>query len=238
MFQYNFYIHERCAQNQECDVTSLAILADDNPNWRPGPYVRQSAETELHFRFAVAKLLDMEVGNEELLQKGKNPFAWIVRAHLDSLATRKDTSDRFQRKKEVAQLLHKAGFSKNFARETLAFCDWILKLPKEYEDLFKLYLEELEGEMGREYVPTYERQARSEGRQEGKQETFSEVIARGLQKRLSGGSEPYIANIANLSEAERNELFDLILDTTDVEKIKAWFASHPVKKSSKKQAKN
>jgi hypothetical protein len=189
---------------------------------------------KLHFEFAVAKLLDMEVGNEELLQKGKNPFAWIVRAHLDSLATRKDTSDRFQRKKEVAQLLHEAGFSKSFVRETLVFCERILKLPREYDDPFKLHLEELEGKMGREYVPTWERQARSEGRQEN----FSEVIARGLQKRLNGGSEPYIANIANLSEAERNELFDLILDTTDVEKIKSWFANHPVKKSSKKQAKN
>jgi hypothetical protein len=193
---------------------------------------------KLHFEFAVAKLLDMEVGNQELLQKGKNPFAWIVRAHLDSLATRKNTLDRFQRKKEFAQLLHKAGFSKNFAREALAFCDWILKLPKEYDDLFKLYLGELEGEMGREYVPTYERQARSEGKQEGKQETFSQVIARGLRKRLRGGSEPYIANIANLSEAERDELFDLLLDTTDVEKIKAWFEANPAKKSSKKQAKN
>jgi hypothetical protein len=88
----------------------------------------------LHFEFAVAKLLD--------------------------------TSDRFQRKKEVAQLLHEAGFSKSFVRETLVFCERILKLPREYDDPFKLHLEELEGKMGREYVPTWERQARCLARNE------------------------------------------------------------------------
>jgi hypothetical protein len=228
------------------------VLADDNPKWRPSSYVQLTEDTKLQFEFATVKLLDMEIGNEELLQKGKNPFAWIVKAHLDSLATRKSDSNRFQRKKEIVRLLYQSGFTKEVVREVLVFFEWILHLPEEYNEPFELYLEELENNMGREFLPSWERRAmqqgrqigreegrqegreegREEGRQEGREETLSANIAKVLEKRLNGGSQPYIANIAHLSEGERDELFDLLIDTTDTEKIKAWFTAHPVKKTS------
>jgi flagellar biosynthesis/type III secretory pathway protein FliH len=247
MLQYNTRIRERFVSENRFAVTSLAVLADDNPNWRPSSYVQQTEDTKLQFEFATVKLLDMEIGNEELLQKGKNPFVWIVRAHLDSLATRKSDSHRFQRKKEIVRLLYQSGFTKDVVREVLVFFEWILHLPEEYSEPFELYLEELESNMGREFLPSWERRAmqqgRQEGRQEGREEGRQEVreeleqkivgkISRVLEKRLNGGSQPYIASISHLSEGERDELFDLLIDTTETEKIKAWFAAHPVKKTS------
>ncbi len=120
-------------------------------------------------------------------------------------------------------------------REVLIFFEWILHLPEEYSEPFELYLQELENDMGREFLPSWERRAMQQGRQEVREEFGQKVIAqisRALEKRLNGGSQPYIANIAHLSDGERDELFDLLIDTTDTEKIKAWFAAHPGKKTS------
>jgi flagellar biosynthesis/type III secretory pathway protein FliH len=138
-------------------------------------------------------------------------------------------------------------------RDLVVFFDWVLTLPKELEERFQQKLGEMEGVMGREYVPTWERKAvhegekrgreegrqegreegREEGRQEGRQEAVVSQIARALEKRLNGGSQPFVAAITHLTDGERTELFDLLLDTTDAEKIRAWFAVHPVKNSSR-----
>ena len=51
-------------------------------------------------------------------------------------------------------------------------------------------------------------------------------MQRALEKRLNGSSGNYVASLSHLSKEELDELFDLLLDTTDAEKIKAWFAAH------------
>jgi hypothetical protein len=68
---------------------------------------------------------------------------------------------------------------------------------------------------------------------EGQRNAVVSQISRALEKRLNGGSQPFVAAITLLTDGERTELFDLLLDTTDAEKIRAWFESHPVKNSSK-----
>ncbi len=201
--------------------------------------MRAGLGTELIFRYPAVKLLDKAAGCEEILQKGKNPFAWITRAHCDALATNKNEPERFLRKKEMARLLYCGGFSREVVHDIVWFFDWVLWLPEEYDSSFRLYLGELEDEMGKQYVPSWERLAAREALQKGRKEIWEEFeqkviaqISRALEKRLNGGSQPYIANIAHLSDGERDELFDLLIDTTDAEKIKAWFAAHPGKKTS------
>ncbi len=107
-------------------------------------------------------------------------------------------------------------------------------MPKNDNERFKKHFSKLEDKMLNEYVPSWERSAWNQGKQEG----FVENITRALEKRFNAGSQPYIAKIPLLTNSQRDELFDLLLDTTDVEKIKAWFEAHPVRKSSKKKAKN
>ena len=92
--------------------------------------------------------------------------------------------------------------------------------------------------MEKEYVPSWEQEASKRGEKRGRQKTYVETISWALEERLNGGSQPYMATIPLLTNSQCKELLSLLFKTTDVEKIKAGFDSHPVKKSSKKQAKN
>ena len=77
----------------ESDVVSLAVLADDNPNWRPSAYRRGLWGCSVGMTFPPAKLLDFQEREAEL-EASTNPFAKVVLAHLKTLETRDDPNDR------------------------------------------------------------------------------------------------------------------------------------------------
>jgi hypothetical protein len=74
-------------------VVSLAILADDDPDWRPGRYEDELWGWSVRMNWPVVKLLDFS-DRETELEKSKNPFATVVLAHLKALETRKDPAIR------------------------------------------------------------------------------------------------------------------------------------------------
>ena len=86
MYTYNYRIYDRYKKF----VVSLAILGDENPNWRPSQYNRQLFGCGISFRFPVIKLLDYEQRLSEL-EQSHNPFATVVIAHLQAKATASDS---------------------------------------------------------------------------------------------------------------------------------------------------
>ncbi|MFN3691116.1 MAG: hypothetical protein ACK4UU_09355, partial [Fimbriimonadales bacterium] len=82
MFVYHYHILD--AYNHP-EVISLAVLADNDPNWRPNTYEKVNLATRLVFEFTSVKLLDFD---EQALEQSPNPFALVVLAHLRSLKTR------------------------------------------------------------------------------------------------------------------------------------------------------
>ncbi len=84
MYTYNHLGRGRFKQ----PVSSLAILVDDDPDWRPTEYVEETEESSVVFRFKTVKLLDW-VGREAELDAHPEPFALIVRAHLGARHTRR-----------------------------------------------------------------------------------------------------------------------------------------------------
>jgi hypothetical protein len=74
-------------------VASLAVLADDDPNWRPSEFRQELFGCETAIRFPTTKLLDF-AANEAELEASPNPFSKVVLAHLKAVQTQADPAAR------------------------------------------------------------------------------------------------------------------------------------------------
>ncbi|MGB6976812.1 MAG: hypothetical protein WBE18_05090, partial [Gammaproteobacteria bacterium] len=93
-----FIYYYRLFDRYKKPIITLAVLADDQPSWRPQSYQTYVNNTEiLTFRFFTTKLLDYR-HQQQLLEETQNPFGIIVQAHLAALDTRKNLQDRFNYK--------------------------------------------------------------------------------------------------------------------------------------------
>jgi len=109
MYIYNYRIFDYHRK----PIISIAILADDDPKWRPNAYTRTAWQTKVQFEFATIKLLDY-LGQEVALAQNANPFATIIWAHLGALQTRQQDERRFQLKMAITRALYEHGFSKQY----------------------------------------------------------------------------------------------------------------------------
>src|SRR5947207_2860166 len=76
MYVYNYRLFDR----YDREVISLAILADDDPSWRPSAYGYARWGFRINIEFPSVKLLDY-AAREETLENDPNPFATVVLAH-------------------------------------------------------------------------------------------------------------------------------------------------------------
>ncbi len=131
MYHYNSLIFQRFHK----EVASLAILTDENENWKPSSFGYNLFGCQIQFVFPVCKLVEFRK-NWALLQSSDNPFAVVVMAHLKELETKKDDENRFQWKFKVTQPLYEKGFTEQEVFYLFRFIDVIMKLPKELEKQF------------------------------------------------------------------------------------------------------
>src|SRR5262249_51092902 len=89
MYGYNYRIFDR----YDREVISLAVLADDDPRWRPSEYSYGRWGFRAGVTFPVVKLLDY-AAQCPALEADPNPFATVVLAHLKTLETRRTPADR------------------------------------------------------------------------------------------------------------------------------------------------
>jgi hypothetical protein len=157
MFVYNYRIFDR--YNRE--VVSLAVLADDDPDWRPSRfgYGRWGCRTGIDFRSV--KLLDY-AAHEQALEADPNPFATVVLAHLKALETRRSPGDRHTWKVRLVRGLYERGLNTEDVRQFFRFIDWIMGLPPALENLFLAEIHRYEEEKHMPFVPSFERRARIE----------------------------------------------------------------------------
>jgi len=174
MYVYNYRLFEM--YNRE--VVSLAVLGDDNPDWRPGSFGYRRWGFETRIQFPVVKLLDYAERRQEL-EASSNPFATVVLAHLDTLETRQNPEERHARKIRLVKGLYQRGMSADDVRQLFHVLDWMMDLPKPLEITFRDELTRFEKEKVMSNVTTIE----SLGREEG----LSQGLSLGLTKgRLDG----------------------------------------------------
>ncbi len=152
MFIYYYKLFNRYKK----PIVSLAILADDRPEWRPSCYERELWGCELQFKFVSIKLLDYE-SQYDALTESTNPFATVILAHIASLKTRQDIQSRFSAKLNLTRRLYAKGWDKRAILDLYSFIDWVMALPKPLELQYMQEIEQFEEEKKMAYITSAER---------------------------------------------------------------------------------
>jgi hypothetical protein len=152
MYVYNYRIFDR----YDHEVISLAVLADDDSNWRPRgyDYGRWGCRTGIEFR--PVKLLDY-AAHWQALEADPNPFAMVVLAHLKTLETRGAPADRHVWKVRLIKGLYERGLAAEDVRQLFRFIDWIMNLPKPLDKLFWEEITQYQEEKRMPFITTPER---------------------------------------------------------------------------------
>ena len=171
MFVYHYRIFDRYNQR----VISLAVLADERPDWRPNHFGYDLVGCRLEFTFPAVKLLDF-AAHREMLEASDNPFATVALAHLAMLETRNDPESRHTWKVRLVRGLYERGLSREDVLQLFNVIDWMMDLPPALEQLFDQEVEELEKEIRMPYVSRIERNALQRGKAEGKAEMLLRTL--------------------------------------------------------------
>ncbi len=158
MYIYNYRLFDRHKKR----VISLAVLADNNINWRPASYGYQLGGCRVSLEFPTVKLLDYET-QWQTLEETENPFGLVVMAHLKTKATSQNPESRLQWKLRLVRSLFVKGYSREEIIRLFRFIDWIMFLPKELENSFQVELRNDEEANRMRYVTSIERLAKEEG---------------------------------------------------------------------------
>ncbi|MCP4353845.1 MAG: cytosolic protein [Desulfobacterales bacterium] len=161
-FVYYYRIHDLFNQQ----VVSLAILADENKEWKPSEYSQELWGCSVEFHFPTVKILDYKK-QWKMLEESDNPFAVVVMAHLKTMETKKDKNSRWKWKLELTKNLYKHGFSKTDIINLYRFIDWIMVLPKRLEKTYHNEIMKFEKENKMQYITTAERIGVEKGIEKG-----------------------------------------------------------------------
>jgi hypothetical protein len=162
MYVYNHRLFDRYGR----EVISLAILADDDPDWRPSRYEYSRWGFRTLTEFPVVKLLDYAPKYREL-EADPNPFAVVVLAHLKALETRRSPGERRAWKVRLVKGLHERGMAPEDVRRLFAFIDWVMELPGPLEDLFWDEVDAYQREKAMRFISIAERMTLVEGLLQG-----------------------------------------------------------------------
>ncbi|BAT56699.1 hypothetical protein NOS3756_57110 (plasmid) [Nostoc sp. NIES-3756] len=208
MFVYNYRIFDRYDRS----VASLAVLGDDNINWRPSQFGYDLFGCTVNFQFPVIKLLDYQQRLSEL-EASRNPFATVVMAHLAAVQTRSNRSQRKKQKITLARRLYEQGFDRDAVLNLLGFIDWMLTLPLDLEREFKREIEQLEAQQSMQYMTSFERITRIEG--------LLEAIELGLELKFGSSSLFLMDEISQIDDVEQlRKIKDGIKTATTVDELR------------------
>jgi len=184
MYIYNYRIFDK----QYRPVTSLAILADENPSWRPAAYRSEQWGCKINFEFPTVKLFDYSDKIDTLLEK-TNPFAIITAAHLKTKATKNNPQERYTWKWTITRALYEKGFSTKNILSLYRLVDWLMMLPDDLTKQFTQNLIAYEEERKMPYITSAERigieKGRHEGRDEGMLFDAREMLLEALDEKFS-----------------------------------------------------
>jgi len=209
-----FVYHYRILDRYNRQVVSLAVLADDNKDWRPDQYTHELWGCEVQFRYPVVKLLDYQKETRLLDSAKGNPFAVVVWAHLAALETRKNTQRRLQSKIHLVKSLYAEGFNKREIVNLFRFIDWVLDLPVSHQSLFWEELKKYEEDKKMPYVTSVERI--------GMEKEAVKFLSRLIVKRFQVDPDFVPPIFSGLSTEEIEELGERFLGASSLDDIRAW----------------
>lgn len=209
MFVYHYRVFDRYRRQP----VSLAVLADEQEQWRPDHFSYELWDCAVDFRFPVAKLAAYAQRRDEL-EASANPFATVVLTHLAARETRDDVLSRAQLKLGLTRRLYRLGYSRQAVLDLYAFIDWLLALPADLEQQVWETIKGFEEEQGMSYITTAERVGRAAGQRE--------LVLRQLTRKCGELSAEVERRITALSDEELANLGDALLDFTTADDLERW----------------
>ena len=205
-------------------VVGLAILADEEANWRVSEYRQEIFGSEVVYKFNAVKLLDY-LDHLSDLEMSSNPFAIVTLAHLRAKQTKNQPEKRYREKRILTRNLCQRGFNRQGIIDLYRFIDWVLSLPAKLDNQFWEEQSNFEENQGMQYITSVERIGEERGiligERKGRQEGEAKMLTRLLQRRfgeLPAWASEKIAK-ADLSVLEEWSL--RILDATTIESVLA-----------------
>jgi hypothetical protein len=207
-------------------VVSLAVLADEQQNWRPNEYRYGRWGSEMSLRFPIAKLLDY---SWEALEASDNPFTAIVMAHRRTQETTGDADRRLRWKTDLIKRLYERGYNRQAILELFRLLDQMMSLPEPLELVFRNEIRQFEEDNQMEYVTSIERIGRQEGIQQGiqqgQQEKAAKLIKSLLTSRFGILDDELSSVIEPLAQVPDDEVAGLLL-TCSREELLARFGQN------------
>jgi hypothetical protein len=213
MYVYNYRVFDRYNR----PVASLAVLADDDPDWRPSEYHQNLFGCEVGIRFPPVKLLDFAT-HEAVLEAGTNPFAKVALAHLKAQETYRNSAARHAWKIRLVRGLYERGFSAQDVRELFRLIDWMMELPPPLDNIFWQDVDNIQREKTMPFITTPERVGHRRGLRQG--------IETVLRIRFGEEGLKLMPEIQEIHDEEKLEAILKVLETaTSLDDVRRLWAS-------------
>lgn len=210
MFVYNYRIFDL----YKLSVASLAVLGDEQVNWRPNQFGYELFGCRVNFHFPVIKLVDYQQRQSEL-EVSRNPFATVVMAHLKAIETRDNRIERKQQKLVLVRRLYEQGFEREDIINLFGFIDWMLSLPIELEQEFWQEIRNFEESKRMQYITSVERIGFQKGIEQSQnqiKQVLLKSISLGLKLKFGETDQNLLAEIEAIQDTS---VLETILEAID-----------------------
>jgi hypothetical protein len=215
MFVYFYRLFDRYNRR----VCSLAVLADEDPGWRPGGWEQELWGCSLRLAFPSVKLLDWAGRDAELEAEG-NPFARVVLAHLKAMETRRDEEARLVWKLRLVRGPYERGLDAEDVRKLFRLIDWLLELPQALEEKFWDEVQAYQQERTMPFITTPERV--------GFRRALLQVIEDQLRLKFKEHADAMLAEIRQIYEPETLRAITVaIVTANNPDEIRRVYAEAP-----------
>ena len=205
MYVYNYRLFDRYQRW----VVSLAVLADEQINWRPDYYGYELWGCQTSLRFPIIKLLDYKT-NWAVLEQSDNPFTIMIMAHLQAQATQYRPEQRLAWKVSLVKRLYERGYERQDVLELFRFIDWVMVLPEALEVDFEQTLLAYEEEQKMQYITQLERRAIQQGIEQGIEQGIiqeaQEAVLEVLRTRFEAVPQTIITKLQNIGNPTKLRL--------------------------------
>ncbi len=184
IFTYYYRIFEKYME-KGVEIISLAILTDEDKNYRPNKYHFKRWGFEHLMKIPMVKIIDYKIKKKfrEKLETSTNPFALAVKVQLKSHEAKNlDDASTYNIKRELMREYYNHGYDARYVRSLLHFMDLIFHLPEDLEKKFTEEILRIEEELNMPYVTNVERIAIKKGMKEGKKEGKKEGMKEGMKE--------------------------------------------------------
>lgn len=218
MFVYHYRLFDRF----DAPVARFAVLADDDPRWKPDGFSFEALGLTHSVQFGIAKLLDHELRLEQL-QEDANPFALVTAAHLLTRRTRGDAERRYEAKLRLIRLLYRQGWERQQVLDLFAVLDWMMRLPATLQQRLWQDVDAMDEEKRMAYVTTWEQRGIEKGREQGLEQGRAlgqaALLERQLSRRFGTLSEEARSLLASATPEQLQTWGDRVLDAGSLAEV-------------------